>query len=449
MSRVEISRRAAPDGASYPRRSATSMRRRTLQDSQRRLPWAAVIGLTIGAAMGCQDAARPTSPNLARSGAVSAVGVEKTAICHAAGGAENPRFVELTVSDAARSAHMDERGKPHSGHERDYLVTARTPCPPLLPATPNVTICKAVNADHLLSRFFDFTVNGEKVSVRGSTCVDRTFRVGTPVTITEAIATGTYLYSITITPSTAGTGNVSAATASIVAGIDRAEVIFSNRVRLGGLAICKDVEPAGLFGKLFEFEVTAQGGLATVHVTGGGACALVGTYPVGTSVGIVEMVGAGSLDIGIITKGITVQPDDRLVAGSLNLTTRRVSVTIGEGRTDVRYLNARPVGSLEICTVMPAGFTGAPQFFVNAGWADGLLASLTVPANQCATVQPLGFGLPVGYAVTIGESVPGGVRLDAVTVDPPDHLIGTTSNTANVLIGAGVTRVTFRHVLNP
>lgn len=447
----DSSGRPESTGANAARRRATHKEEGQLTLAhvrRRRIPLTGVVVLAISAAIGCQDAARPTSPDMTFTRAFPALGAERTAVCHVAGRADGPKFAELTVSGAALTAHLDERGNARAGHEGDYLVTARTPCPPP-PTTPNVRICKAVNADILLSRFFDFDVNGEAVSIRGSTCVDRTFRVGTPVTISETIAAGTQLNSITITPPAAGTGDVARATATVIAGIDLAEVIFGNGALIGGLTICKEVEPVGLLGRQFEFLLSPLAGVSTSHYIAGGTCRFADSYPAGTEVRVVEVPGFGSLDVGIITTGISVVPADRLVPGSLSLESRRVSVTIGEGMTQVRFVNARPVGSLEICNTTPAGFTDAPQFFVNAEWADGLLAAVNVPANECISVQPLGFGFPVNYSVRIGEAVPPALRLDAVTVDPPDRLLGTpdlAARSANVRIGTGNTRVTFHHV---
>ena len=412
----------------------------------------AVLASTV--AIACQDAAKPTSPDILPNGAPLASGAEQTTICHVTGRENNARFIELTASGAARAAHLDERGAPRSGHDGDYLVTARTPCPPP-PTPPNVRICKAVNADILLSRFFDFDVNGEATSIRGSTCVDRTFRVGTQVRITEAVAASADLTSITITPQLAGTGNIASTSATIVAGTDLAEVIFGNSARFGQLMICKQVQAAGLVGKQFEFIVMSQG-IPTqtffsppAAMTAPGACVVAGTYLRGTVATVLEVVGPGTTDLGITTTSISTVPADRLVPGSVNLVSRRASVTIGEGTTQIRFVNARPVGSLEICNVTPPGFTGASHVFVDAEWSDGLLAQVNVPANTCVSPQPVWLGFLMGYVVRIGEVVPAGLRVDALTVDPPDHLMGTpypTLAAANVLIGAGTTRVTFRHV---
>ena len=452
MNHYDSSRRPEPNDAGKARRGATQREGGTLalaQLGRRRIPLTSLVVLAISAAVGCQDAARPTSPEMPLTEAFSALGGEKTTVCHAAGRADNLKFAELTLSGAALSAHLGERGSARAGHEGDYLVTTRTPCPP--PATgPNVRICKTVDGEFPL-RQFAFEVNGEEISISGSTCANRTFRVGTPITITETIAAGTALNSITITPPAAGTGDIAARTATVIAGNDLAQVIFGNRVLLGSLVICKQVEPVGLVGKQFEFVVTPHGGSfisPPALVMAPGACFAAGSYTVGTAKTVIEVPSLSSLDVGIITSGITVVPADRLVPGSLSLESRRVSVTIGEGMTQVRFVNARPVGSLEICNVTPAGFTGAAQFFVIEMYGDERNVSVTVPANQCVSVHPIGFGFPVNYSVRIGEAVPSGLRLDAVTVDPPDRLgtLDLAMRWAIVRIGTGNTKVTFHHV---
>jgi hypothetical protein len=46
---------------------------------------------------------------------------DKITICHAAGRAGTTKYVEITVSKNASSAHLDEHGTPRAGHEKDYI----------------------------------------------------------------------------------------------------------------------------------------------------------------------------------------------------------------------------------------------------------------------------------------------------------------------------------------
>jgi hypothetical protein len=46
---------------------------------------------------------------------------DKITICHAAGRAGTSKYVEITVSKNASSAHLDEHGTPRAGHEEDYI----------------------------------------------------------------------------------------------------------------------------------------------------------------------------------------------------------------------------------------------------------------------------------------------------------------------------------------
>jgi hypothetical protein len=48
-------------------------------------------------------------------------GKDKITICHAAGRAGTTKYVEITVSKSASSAHLDEHGTPRAGHEKDYI----------------------------------------------------------------------------------------------------------------------------------------------------------------------------------------------------------------------------------------------------------------------------------------------------------------------------------------
>ncbi len=48
-------------------------------------------------------------------------GNDKITICHAAGRVGTTKYVEITVSKNASSAHLDEHGTPRAGHEEDYI----------------------------------------------------------------------------------------------------------------------------------------------------------------------------------------------------------------------------------------------------------------------------------------------------------------------------------------
>jgi hypothetical protein len=177
----------------------------------------------------------PTSqdPALARHGG----GPERVTICHAAGPAADPKFVEITVPPQAAAAHLGEHGAPRAGHEQDYLVTERTPCPP--PAAPAVVeLC--VNRGHsVLASAFTFTVNDRTITVPIGPCARLEYRVGTRVIIRETVPLETRVSSIRIEPSGAGTAYVGDATATVVAGIDIARVSFDNESTMGFLIVCK------------------------------------------------------------------------------------------------------------------------------------------------------------------------------------------------------------------
>ncbi|HEX6053571.1 MAG TPA: hypothetical protein VFZ21_30085 [Gemmatimonadaceae bacterium] len=428
-----------------------------------RLPAPAIVISAIVVAVACHDGTPPTSPDVGGAGGAfsqSRTETNKTAVCHAAGRVDDPRFVEVSVAGGAAAAHLIQ-------HEGDYPVTPRTPCPPPPTTGPNVRICKATDSEFLHGRFYEFDVSGEPVSIRTETCEHRTFRVGTPVTITEDIPTGSQLHSITITPPTAGTANVPAATANILAGIDVTEVMFTNSAVSGQLAICKQVEPVGLVGRHFPFFVDVFGATGTSHPglfffvtptsvgSPPGTCVPAGSYPLGTRVRVREEMNYGSLWFGIETIAITVDPADRLVPGSLNLFGRNVTATIGEGTTQVRFVNARQLGELQICTVSPPGFSGTTRFNLVTGWSDGPVPPVDVPANGCAPVVETGLGWPgvlAGAPMQIAQVIPAGQRVTAITVAPSDVPVDPGNPASGVVglePGPGTTTVTFYNAWAP
>ena len=128
---------------------------------------AAAAALTLAAAA-CSDAvapptAAPDAPSLTR-GAPPASAAGKVTICHAAGRAGTTKYVEITVSRNAASAHIDDRGTTRAGHEQDFYVTAHRKCP------SSVKVIKTL-------------VNVYSAIVNGHMIVDPTWKLGQPVVI--------------------------------------------------------------------------------------------------------------------------------------------------------------------------------------------------------------------------------------------------------------------------
>lgn len=98
------------------------------------------------------------------------------------------------------------------------------------------------------------------------------------------------------------------------------------------------------------------------------------------------------------------------------------------------------MGRLKVCKVagpgVPVGTTftftadSAPPFTVTAGpW----------PGGYC-TVGPT---FPVGSWVTVTETLTNGTQVVVVTANPSSQLVSSSANAATVIIGSGVTEVTF------
>jgi hypothetical protein len=299
-----------------------------------RIQLAAVVSALAVVAISCADSVTPpdaSRPLLAKGGAA------KVAICHAAGRADDPKFVPIEVSENAVSAHMGTQGTEQAGHEVDYFITARTPCPP--PATPGIVrICKAVLPGIAAGTPFTFVVSGrniptQTVTVAAGSCVDLPYRVGTTVNIRENVPTNTVLAGVTLTP---GTGTVTGGTVSAISGTNVAQATYTNRSTVAGLlTVCKVAGSGVAAGTPFDFTI---GGTAVTIPAGAG--------PGGGCVSSIRLAAAGPVSVvegqSFLTtlSSITVSPSN---LGSVSLPNRSASATIVPGvETRVTFTNTNP-----------------------------------------------------------------------------------------------------------
>jgi hypothetical protein len=100
-------------------------------------------------------------------------------------------------------------------------------------------------------------------------------------------------------------------------------------------------------------------------------------------------------------------------------------------------------GLLKVCKVAGTGITVGAPFTFNAGGSN----TLTVPAGPApGGTCMIGPSFPVGTNVTVTETIPAGDTVSNIAVAPPTQLVGTPNlagGSVNVLIGSGVTEVTF------
>jgi hypothetical protein len=195
----------------------------------------------------------------------------------------------------------------------------------------------------------------------------------------------------------------------------------------GYLEVCKASDGSGVTGT-FRFTV----GRETVDVPVG-ACSAPLQLPAGV-VGITEeaVPGVGVTDI-------AVSPASRAVSSSV--ADRSAQVTVVEGnlatQTLVTFTNRSEMGPLTVCKVAGAGVVPGTNFtFVVGGQA------IAVPAGQCSAASRF----PYGAEVTVAEVLDPATRVSDISVIPPGRTVGApslTDGTATVVIGPGVTQVTF------
>ena len=99
-------------------------------------------------------------------------------------------------------------------------------------------------------------------------------------------------------------------------------------------------------------------------------------------------------------------------------------------------------GILKICKVAGTGITVGTSFTFTAGSATVAVPAGPAPGGTCM----VGPSFPVGTNVTVTETIPAGDTVSSISVAPPTQLVGTPNlagGSVNVMIGSGVTEVTF------
>jgi hypothetical protein len=170
--------------------------------------------ITTFALVGCSDSLEPQPieqpaqfqlANLRNGGGT-------ITICHVVRWAGKTKYFPLTLPTRAvygRGGHLNEHGTPLRGHERDFIVTSTSSCPPA-PApvtTGTLYICKIAGAGVAVGTAFSFTVNEKPLMATATTdassnlnstvCASAgTFTVGATVLIRETVPTGMKISSI-------------------------------------------------------------------------------------------------------------------------------------------------------------------------------------------------------------------------------------------------------------
>lgn len=310
---------------------------------------------------------------------------------------------------------------------------------PAQQATSTLRVCKTGSAAPNVP--ISFTANGVPFTLTLPTkpCEILTYPTNTVVTLVENAVSGTQVTSITIAPATAevaGTRNLATGTIGVRMNAASVQVVFTNGPAsqiLGTLSVCK---AAGAGTTPFPFTVTQGTNTFSLNLLSGGDCWFL-TTPVGNTVFVDE-----NPPTGFQVTGIAVSPTSAILAGSLNLGTGTVGVTIGEGTTVVTYTNGTPPppGTLSICKAAGAGTSPFPFTVTSPGTATQSFNLFS--GGDCSS-----FSYPVGTNVVVDENPPSGFQVNVISVTPASAVVAGTLNlgtgTVGVTIGAGTTSVTY------
>lgn len=319
------------------------------------------------------------------------------------------------------------------------IVTFRNRAGPVPIELGILKICKAAGTGVTLGTRFQFTANGDPVTVRAGYCaLAGAFPVGTDVTVAETVPAGMEVTNIEVAPTSRlrGTPNLQNANVTANVGTGVTEVTFTNRVtptpppQTGFLQVCKEADGSGVTG---NFEFTVAGTAYSVPV---GACTTAIQLPVGTA--IVTETSRTGFEI----SGIGTIPTNRLVSANPLAGTATVTIVGGDisTQTIVIFRNRAlppPTAALTLCKVAGAGVLPGTMFaFTVAGHA------VNVPAGGCVNAGVF----TVGTNVLVDEAIPSGHEVTAISVNPPERIVGTANRatgTVTATVGTGGTTVTF------
>jgi hypothetical protein len=97
---------------------------------------------------------------------------------------------------------------------------------------------------------------------------------------------------------------------------------------------------------------------------------------------------------------------------------------------------------LKVCKVAGPGIAVGTPFTFTAGSSTFTVPAGPAPGGTCV----VGPSFSAGSTVTVAETIPPGDAVSSITVAPPGQLVGTPNlagGSVNVMIGSGVTEVTF------
>lgn len=380
----------------------------------RRLAFATAVAAVVALVTACADPTAPTVSHTPAAPTLAASTAGKVAVCRESGKSGSGRFDQQLVSSNQLSSYFDANGVPLAGHEHDYLVTDRTPCPP--PSTPGeLQVCAVGNPSNLYGTSFAYLVNGVTAIVANGECVSFSFRVGTHVHVAQSVTSGTQLTGIAVGPAGAGTSSLGAGTADLVIGTDRTTVSFTNTA-VGALRLCTAAASGVAAGTPFSYLVLGR----TVSTTADGTCADLPGVPAGPV--HVQQIVPLSIAVGDVTGTWTGTGTYNPVTAK-DLANGAADVYVVKGQTSiVTFLDgAGGIASLQLCAAAgPAIAAGATASFTLRG------NTYTLPVGgtgSCTTLSGLpSQGLRVQATPTLTEVV------TAITLLPPETPFGFASS---------------------
>jgi hypothetical protein len=339
-------------------------------------------------------------------------------------------------------------------------------------APSRLKICKdvAVGSELLVGKPFSFTVTGVAGAftilagapgLPNCHTVATTYASGTNVTVTELQPASNVQVSniaVTIPPATKVTTSLSARTASLTLGPGVNVVTYTNEIivtaQKGYVEICKSASDQFVHGS-FSFSILDAGGLSygpfSVTV---GQCS--GAIQVTSGPATITEASQFPYYLG----NVSTAPADRLISDNLSNGTAIVAVVASatgdvSQETVAYFVNDTTFGSVKVCKTVSAdvgssisSLTG-DTFVFNYTSSVGINGSVSIMAglagqSACVFINPP-FGLPLGTTVSITETGQPNVLLTGVSVLPASADAGSTSNTANLTVEAGVVIATFKN----
>jgi len=273
-------------------------------------------------------------------------------------------------------------------------------------------VCKVAGAGVPVNTPATFVVGGSSVTVAAGpgptgTCSDPVMvAANSSVAVHENVPSNTQVTSITAN----GTGNLVSsdlpngdALVQVGPGGTGLSVTYTNQALTKGLLkVCKIAGPGVAVGAPYNFTASGTPFIITAGSSTSappGNCAVVGSYPVGSTVSVDENVPANNQ-----VDSISVEPSTAVVSGSTDLTAGTVVVTIGSGVTEVTYTD-KSTGFVEVCSgARGPGVTGDFQFNVGGRLFSASVGQCTgpieVPAGRLSVTEVLRSGFRVVRCTT-------------------------------------------------